>query len=430
MKNNKISLLILTLVFIISACKHDEPKPNLTEYDKLNKFVYDLMLNKNKIYYWIDEVPHNEPKIGQKPNEYLNSIRHKLDKWSVIVNKETFTKYIEKGSSQGFGISLKTDTKGDYRVSFVVENSSADKAGIKRGYKLIAVNSVETKDDKFSEEIKKINNRNNTKGTFRFQSPSGEIKDFKLNKTEITEKAVIHQEIIKQDNDLIGYIVFNTFIETGKEQLNETFATFGNAGINKLIIDLRYNPGGETSVAKHFASLICGQTKKGEILGKVNHNQYNTKYNKTITIQKLSDSQNIEDVIFICSALTASASELMINGLKPIINVTTIGEKSYGKPNGMYAIPYLDFTVLPVSFEIKNKEGIGGYYNGIEPDLEVKESLDKEFGDKEENCLKAALNYIKNGNIPATKNKSSLRKSIFIDENKIRQTFPLIYKYQ
>jgi hypothetical protein len=96
---------------------------------------------------------------------------------------------------------------------------------------------------------------------------------------------------------------------------------------------------------------------------------------------------------------TASASELLINSLKPFVSETLVGpsDTTYGKPVGFFPIPAGEWYAFPISFRTVNKDGNGNYFGGFKVDHPTDDGLDKNWGDVDENCLKSILTYIKTG---------------------------------
>jgi C-terminal processing protease CtpA/Prc len=108
-------------------------------------------------------------------------------------------------------------------------------------------------------------------------------------------------------------------------------------------------------------------------------------------------SANISKVYFLVLSGTASASELLINNLKPVMDVKLIGQPTYGKPVGFFAIAIDKLDLYIPQFETKNSLNVGGYYNGMTPDFTVPDDVTKDFGDRTEALLAAALNYSEKG---------------------------------
>jgi carboxyl-terminal processing protease len=111
-----------------------------------------------------------------------------------------------------------------------------------------------------------------------------------------------------------------------------------------------------------------------------------------------SGSLNLSRVYFIVTGSTASASELTVNSLKPVMDVKLIGSTTYGKPVGFFPIRIDKVDMYIPEFETKNQLGTGGYYSGLTVDKEASEDLTKAWGDDSETLLAYALNYAKLGN--------------------------------
>src|SRR5690606_18111219 len=128
--------------------------------------------------------------------------------------------------------------------------------------------------------------------------------------------------------------------------------------------------------------------------------QYNDKYarwNSTDNFSKLG-SLNLNRIFFIVSSSTASASELVINNLKPYMEVVLVGpSNTYGKPVGYFTIPVGSNYIFPVSFRTTNKNGEGSYFNGLQLNHKVADGLDKDWGDLDEASLASAIRYITTG---------------------------------
>jgi hypothetical protein len=107
---------------------------------------------------------------------------------------------------------------------------------------------------------------------------------------------------------------------------------------------------------------------------------------------------NLSRIYFIVSRSTASASELLINNLKPFMDVQLVGPgKTYGKPVGFFPVPVGDWYIFPVSFRSTNKNGQGNYFDGMSLNNQVADGLDKDWGDVTESCLQSALSNITTG---------------------------------
>jgi hypothetical protein len=131
------------------------------------------------------------------------------------------------------------------------------------------------------------------------------------------------------------------------------------------------------------------------------YNDKYTQFNTTTRFKKLG-ALNISRVFFIVSNNTASASELLINNLRPYMEVKLVGpSNTYGKPVGFFPIPVGDWYAFPVSFRTVN--------NGISLDNKVADGLDKDWGDASEACLASVLKYINTGGYMTMSAESTAR---------------------
>jgi carboxyl-terminal processing protease len=167
--------------------------------------------------------------------------------------------------------------------------------------------------------------------------------------------------------------------------------------VNEVAVDLRYNGGGYVSVQEKFADYLANAAANGNVMMTEKYNDKYSDYNYTTRFQK-KGSLNLSRVFFIVSKNTASASELLINNLKPYLDVKLVGpQNTYGKPVGFFPYPVGDWYVFPVSFRSTNKNGEGNYFNGLTINGQVADGLDKNWGDKTETDLAAVLNYVSTG---------------------------------
>jgi carboxyl-terminal processing protease len=105
----------------------------------------------------------------------------------------------------------------------------------------------------------------------------------------------------------------------------------------------------------------------------------------------------LERVFVITSRSSASASEAVINGLRPFMEVITIGDDTHGKPVGMNAREIGAYTLVAIMFKVANANGEADYFEGIRANAKISDNLAADFGDVADNCLQEALHYIQTG---------------------------------
>lgn len=344
-----------------------------------------------------------------------------------------------------FGFAPFYNTVTDLRVKYVYPGSPADLAHIKRGYQITSINgntnlSYDGGNYGNSTNLNFVINAYSNSNTISMtlKKPDGStLTVTNMNVSTYTVQPILKDTVFDQGNGhKVGYIVFNSFTSDANahQPLLTAFNNFAAAGITDLVVDLRYNGGGYVSTAELLDNLIVPASKQNTLM-------YNTYYNDILTSGKevllknqwrkdpssgqdynygqfnyavaanaVNFSQvpgasplNVTRVFFIITGSTASASELTINNLRPVMDVQFIGETSYGKPVGFFDIDINKYQLYIPEFYTQNSAGQGGYYGGFTPgtgDYPGKADYDdvtKDFGDPTEGLLAHALNYVKTG---------------------------------
>ena len=262
MKKLSILLLPLFLAFVtIISCDKDEDKGNKA-IKAVNNAIYELM---QEVYLWYDNLPTLDPEVYATPNELMDEIRYKMyDKWSTVITKTEYNQYFEQGELIGHGFLLSVDNNNNIRVAFVYRSTQTYELGVRRSWIITRVNgSVATTTNIFDLlGPAKAGHTNN----ITFLNDKGESVDLRLTKEIIAITPVLHYEVLDQENSRIGYMVFQDFIDTAKAELDEVFQDFTSAGIEELIVDMRYNGGGSVDVAEYLSGWLIGKNNGGNPL--------------------------------------------------------------------------------------------------------------------------------------------------------------------
>lgn len=407
--NYSLPILVLSIVVLFYGCKKDETGGSDYEAKKeLNSIMHDA-------YYWYDRVPNVDINNYETPVELMEALKvNPPDKWSYVTTRQEYDSY-NAGKYYGFGFSSIFDNDGKLWIGYVFKKSPLAAKGITRGWRIAAIDGTTPTADNFSQLIG--DNQPGITKTLRFISPSGESVEHSFVKNEIEMNTVLFDSVYNLNSKKIGYLVLKGFITPTTNELNVSFAKFKSQNVNELIVDLRYNGGGLIDVSNDLASLIGGSTTSGKVYTVYSYNDRYNVYNKSINFVSNSNALTLTRVTFITTNGTASASELVINGLNPYMTVALVGSKTHGKPVGMPVFKYtqFDWVFLPICISLKNSAGIGDYFDGLNVNVEATDDYTRAFGDINEASFAAALNHI--GVLPSKGFNLNIKSSKLITGN-------------
>lgn len=385
----RIQFIGLLLVVLLAGCQDDD-MPDVTREAGAIEDVYNIMKD---WYLWNDELPELDLSQFNTPQEVMEALRKTpIDHWSFIEDAETYNQLFEQGKYEGYGVRFEWENQNILRLAFVYKDSPFYEVGVRRGWKINKINGQSVPN--------LTTNLSDATNTFEFENPEGKIVNGTFTKKEIAVNTVLYDSIITVNNNKIGYLVFNSFLQTSEAELKAVFTEFKAAGITDLILDMRYNGGGRVTIAEYLATNIIGPAGSGKNFIEYVHNEDRAEfYNKNQTFIDPELPLNLTRLIALTSKSTASASELIINGLKPFMDIILIGENTHGKPVGSYSFNDRDkkYAINPISFAITNADGEGYYFDGLPVDAHIADDLIHDFGDPEEARLKEALYYIEHG---------------------------------
>lgn len=395
-----IFIVILSGIFFISCEKDNGNKSSDTA---ARNELYNLM---NDWYYWYEVMPQVDKELYNNPYQLLEAMRYLPDDHYSFVAPREYIENMIGGKYIGYGFAHRKDSEGNSRILYVYEDSPLYSHGVDRGYIITKINGTTLDENSNLSELLGANEIGVT-NTIEFKSTSDSVFQLTVAKKEIHKNSVIYYDTLDVGGTIVGHMVYDEFIEPSYTEFDETFAFFNSTGVEEMIIDLRYNPGGLTDVLTYLANLITGPSTDGELLLRYLHNNKKNAYNSNILFEQQTYSLDVNRVVFLTSRGTASSSEALINCLKPYLDVKVVGDSTYGKPVGMYVFTYSDWAFLPIVFKIVNANGEGDYFFGIPPDYECEDDISKPFSDREEACLKEAIYYIENGSFPPLKKSVS-----------------------
>lgn len=406
MKSKQILFFIAGIILAVISCKKEESDLLYT-----NKEIYALM---QEYYLWYEQMPEVNPGSYTSPYDLLNDLVYEpIDRWSFLMPTEEFDRYFTSGEFVGHGFSSKMDAQDNLRVAFIYTDSDLYPQGVRRGWIIKEVNGTVVTPSNYTEPLFGASEAGVT-NTIIFEDTEGNEVELTSTKKTVNINTVLYSGIYETGSKKVGYCVYESFIEPSIEELDTVFAGFLNAGVTDLILDLRYNGGGSTAVTLYLASLIAGNKADDKVLVSYLFNGKNSYKNKNEKMVKKQNSVNIMNLVVIATKGTASASEVIINGLEPYLNVIQVGSDSHGKPVGMikYNLDRMDYVLVPITFKLANATGYGDYYDGLPADIYADDDLSHDFGDTTETCLAASLAYIETGVITPTVKRTGIERSV------------------
>lgn len=380
-------LAFIGILFV--ACSKDDN----SHIEHVNTEIYDMM---KEVYLWNDYMSYKlDPGSYKTPVAFMEALRYEVyDKWSTVITKEEYNQYFEEGTMVGHGFSMGLDESENVRIVFIYRNNQAYNKGVRRGWIVSKINGAAVTPSNVFDLLgdSKAGITNN----ITFIDGNGVSKDISLTKEEISLTPVLHYAVLQKNEHKIGYMVFQDFIETAYDEIDEVFNTMTQAGITDMIVDLRYNGGGSVDVAEHIAGWLIGKNFAGQPFIRYQHNGLlaSNGFDTVINVPANANGLSFNRLFFIGTQNSASASELLINGVDPFVETIMAGSATHGKPVGMYVIPIEEYMTLPVCFKYTNKNFVGDFYNGLAPDIAADDDITRDFGDPEEASLKAIINYI------------------------------------
>ena len=395
--------------------------------EKQNQFVHELLLD---VYYWYREV---DPVINyadfDSPQQTLDFLKYEaLDRFSYIADAAEFDSIFGAGQYPGFGFSLLTESDGTVWIRFIFDDSSAGRAGLQRGDQVLSINGqtvVEISDSFAWDDVLGSDEEEGYTISMLVRKQDGSIVTMSMEKSIVNINTVLHSSVINTSSDSVGYMVYESFIGTSNAEFERIFNTFNTAGVTKLILDLRYNGGGSALVATNLASYLKSvSTNNTEEFATLIYNDKLQFLNETLYLSPMINSLNIDQLIIITSEQTCSASEMIISGLDPYLDVKTVGSPTCGKPVGMNGFEYCGNVILPVTFAVENVNNVGEYFNGLAADCPADDDVSYDFGDNLDPMLSQAL-YLSENNTCQITTASTQSQALKLDASPTTEPYSL-----
>lgn len=428
-----LSFLISLTIF--SSCKDEEditpdvdnkPTAEETANIQINNWIKDVM---NEVYFWLEDMKPPIVNTSDPTNYFESFLFRPTDKFSAIYPnyQELISGLSGVSTESGYEITLLRESNQNENVialiTYVKKASPAANENLKRGDLINQINGTTMTLANYQSVLRQRSSQHSI--TFRKADDSGTYgapQTVTLNSIEIEENPNFLDTVYTVNNQKIGYVVYHFFapgvvnsatnqIDNRYDtQMDEIFARFKSENVSHLIIDFRYNGGGYVSSAVNLASLIVPNYTPEKVFSKTKYNSFLSGFSNFQNIQTnfRDKSQNIGNqlgdgkIYILTSSRTASASELIINGLKPYLDVVVIGAKTTGKNVGSVALEERDnpnnpYGLLPIITKSFNSLDQSDYGSGFIPDEEIIEFEFfpwRDFGDTRDPLISAAIRRI------------------------------------
>ncbi|KAA1242794.1 S41 family peptidase [Aquimarina sp. RZ0] len=428
----KYSVLLLLISTIATSCFNDnDDVPRISSTLEIQEYIY-RGLNFWSVYKAdVPDLANNRFSSDQEridflddfssPEELFEALKSSRDRFTVLFSDFTVLENSLDGISLNNGMEFSfnaypnDDTNVFGFVRYVLPGTDAEAKQVKRGMIFNTVDGQQMTRSNFRELTAPDSY---TIGLADFDgnviTPNDET--IQLTKTQYTENPVFIANTLDVGSSKVGYLMYNAFTSDFDPQLNAAFANFKSEGVTEFVLDLRYNGGGSIESSKDLSSMITGQFT-GDVYSREEYNEDRQAdfgnirtFDTEIRGGQAINSLNLSKVYILTSPRTASASELIINSLRPYIQVVQIGTNTTGKFEGSFIVydapePLFrrseansghKYAMLPLVLRSSNVNGVTDYVDGLVPDIELREDLSNAgiLGDENEPLLKAALDDI------------------------------------
>lgn len=397
------------------------PSPRSCNVDDVNSWVYESMRD---YYLFYDQVDRNARVADYaSPEQLVAQLRvEPNDTFSYVTEESTYNAFFSEGERFGFGWNFARDNDEALLFSLIEPGSPLAQAGVERGDQLISINGLTIAEfDRLprEERLTIVGAEDEIVTLDLAVARDGQAnRQVQVTKANFNLQTVLDTRIFERNGINVGYLHFYQFINTSSAELREAFATLNAANVTELVIDLRFNGGGRISVANELASYVVGRERAGEVFTTFAYNDKYQNRNISLPFESMLNSLSLSRVFVLQSGNTCSASELVVNSLRPFMEVITVGSTTCGKPYATSPNTGCGKVANVLEIDLLNALDVGDYFEGIAADCPVTEDVRTTLGETSEPLLSTALRYIDTGNCGVNLRRSTPKGYRLVDDFK------------
>ncbi|MBX2835960.1 MAG: PDZ domain-containing protein [Gammaproteobacteria bacterium] len=385
--------------------------------ESVNEWVYSAMQD---YYLFYDQVPVVDPSEFSSPQQLLDVLRvDPPDRFSSVVDLTEVSPGVptDNFNQTNFGLVVSRATLSNtgeevLLVTRVYGGSPASEGSILRGDLITALNQVPVSELRNQQLFNLINGIDTEfLDLDLIQRADGERRTERLARATYALTAVPEHRVYELDNGIrVGFVEIQFFFGDVNERIRNVMADLDGRDIDELVIDLRSNPGGSLDSSITLISNIAGSDFSGQTAATLSFNDKYSDSDTRIAFRQTASSLNLPRLLVLTSQGTASASEIVVNSLRPYIDVVTLGDTTVGKYFGSIANERCDQRLSAMEVSISNAAG-ETYPGGLAPDCPIIDSFSGPSGSDRDSMMGAAVGYILNATCPAVAARSNLTTS-------------------
>jgi len=417
-----LCLLIVTVLAGCSSSSGDGNRDNNISCSDTGQKDFVLAAMQDW-YLWNDLLPNNVNVDNYATPEALlaflmtfspdDGSGQPIDQFSFIGSAAADAAFFGEGKFEGFGFSRRHLAADDVRLTRVFGGSPADLGGLARGQRILMLNGRTITEIEAAEGLNAV--FDTTPLEFTMREPDGNEFTVTIAHDVVTIAPIPQWDVIDAGaGRMVGYLELSTFISTADPVFDTVFADFIANGVNDVIIDLRYNGGGLVSTAELLGDFLGGDVAENLTFSRTNFNADRAaEFNAEEFFERLGNSMSLSRLVVIATRGTASASELVTNGMDPHVEVAIVGDRTFGKPVGQVGFEFCDKILRPTAFQTVNANDFGDYFDGLPVDCAAADDLNVAVGGAADPNMVAAMAYLNTGGCPVAASPGGLAKPEF-----------------